>query len=283
MNVKRRVYISAPRDIRLNQPRTKIKQAIVDGIKDMGYEPQIFLTQAGGVGLAAGAGWSLEGVEKVARRCVGAAMIGLPFWKTTLEGREVWLPTDYCPYEAAVTHALGLPILAISIGIEQRGIFDQHARIHAISIPLQEDLSWLQADSFRGPFANRKRDIEQRRDIFLGYCRSSTVTAKKIKSFLTSEVGLSVLDWATDFDPATSILQQIEEASKRCGAGIFLFTAISKLLRNQKDMPGANLPGFRHRLRFARPVHHRTSGSSKSTLPSNPYTCTCFSFGSVIR
>jgi len=35
---------------------------------------------------------------------------------------------------------------------------------------------------------------------------------------------LSVLDWACDFDPATTILRQIEEASRRCGAGIFLFT-----------------------------------------------------------
>ncbi|UVT17438.1 MAG: nucleotide-binding protein [Nitrospira sp.] len=229
MSVKRRVYISAPRDIRLDPLRRKIKQAIVDEIKGTGYEPQIFLAPEGGVGLAAGAGWSLEEVEKVARGCAGAAIIGLPFWKTTLEGREVWLPTDYCPYEAAVAHTLDLPILAISIEIEQRGIFDQHARVHAITIPLKEDLSWLQTESFRGPFATWKRAIEERRDIFLGYCSSSTDTANTLKGFLISEVGLSVLDWATDFDPATSILQQIEMASKRCGAGIFLFTKDDEL------------------------------------------------------
>ncbi len=59
--------------------------------------------------------------------------------------------------------------------------------------------------------------------------------------------------------------------------------APSKLLRNKNDRANANLPGFMHRLMSAQPEHHRTSGSSKSTLPSNPYTCTCFSFGSVIR
>ena len=45
-----------------------------------------------------------------------------------------------------------------------------------------------------------------------------------------------VTDWATDFDPATSILHQIEEASKRCGAGIFLFTKDDALSDgNSKD------------------------------------------------
>jgi predicted nucleotide-binding protein len=41
------------------------------------------------------------------------------------------------------------------------------------------------------------------------------------------------LDWKTDFDPATSILYQIEEASRRCGAGIFLFTKDDPLSDNK--------------------------------------------------
>ena len=64
----------------------------------------------------------------------------------------------------------------------------------------------------------------ERRDIFLGYCGSSRATAVKIKTFLTGKLGLSVLDWNTDFDLSTTILEQIELASIRCGAGIFLFT-----------------------------------------------------------
>ena len=118
MSVKRRILVSAPRDIRLDPHRIEIKRAIVDEIKRLGYEPQIFLGPKGGVGLPDGAGWDLEGVEKVARRCVGAAIIGLPFWKTTQEGQEIWLPTDYCQYEGAVAHVYGLPILAIAVGIE---------------------------------------------------------------------------------------------------------------------------------------------------------------------
>jgi predicted nucleotide-binding protein with TIR-like domain len=69
-----------------------------------------------------------------------------------------------------------------------------------------------------------RKQLESRRDLFLGYCSSSAAVAKKIKDFLVTDLQLSVLDWANDFDPATSILHQIEEASRRCGAGIFLFT-----------------------------------------------------------
>ena len=221
--INRRIFISAPRDVRLDPVRIKIKQAIVEQIESANFEPQIFLTPAGGVGLAAGAGWSLEEVEKVARRCVGAAIIGLPFWKTTLEEREVWLPTDYCPYEGAIAHGLGLPILAISVGIEQRGIFDDHARVHNISIPLQEDLSWLADESFRGPFANWTRDVDQRRDVFLGYCSKSAGTAAQIQIQL-ERLGASVLNWEMDFRSGRSILEEIENAKAICSCGIFLFS-----------------------------------------------------------
>jgi len=49
--------------------------------------------------------------------------------------------------------------------------------------------------------------------------------AKKLKTYLSKSLQLSVLDWATDFDPARTILQQIETAAERCSAGVFLFTA----------------------------------------------------------
>jgi hypothetical protein len=223
MSVKRRVFISAPRDIRLDTPRSKIKRAIIDQIERLGYEPQIFLDSEGGTGLAKGVGWSLEEVEAVARRCVGAAIIGVPFWKTTQEGREFWLPTDYCQYESAIAHAYDLPILAIAVGIEQRIIFDQHARLHTVSIPLQEDLSWLQTATFRGPFENWKRDIEQRRDVFLGYCSKSAGMAAQIQLRL-ERLGASVLNNAMDFKPGLSILDEIESARARCSCGVFLFS-----------------------------------------------------------
>ena len=223
MSLNRRIFISAPRDVRLDPPRIRIKQAIVDEVKSAGYQPQMFLTPEGGEGLAAGAGWSVDEVERVARRCVGAVLIGLPFWKTTLEGRDIWLPSDYCPYEGAVAHTLGLPILAISVGIEPRGIFDDHAPVHAVSAPLQDDLSWLQTPIFRGPFDGWARDIEKRCDVFLGYSSKSKETAIQIQDQL-HELGATVYNWETDFLAGDSILNQIEKARALCSCGIFLFS-----------------------------------------------------------
>jgi predicted nucleotide-binding protein len=60
--------------------------------------------------------------------------------------------------------------------------------------------------------------------LFLGYCGSSVNTAKKTKKYLTSQLDVTAVDWRTDFEAATFILKQIEEASRRCRAGVFLFT-----------------------------------------------------------
>lgn len=224
MSINRRVLVSAPRDKRLKEPLLiRIKQAILDEIKSAGYDLQVFLTPAGGQGLAAGAGWSLGEVDRVAKRCVGAVLIGLPFWNTKLDGRDICLPSDYCPYEGAVAHTLGLPILAIAIGIEPRGIFDEHAPVHSISGPLQEDLSWLNSPTFRAPFDRWSVEIEERRDVFLGYCSESKPTAEQIQDQL-HQLGASVLNWEIDFLAGGSILSQIENARARCSCGIFLFS-----------------------------------------------------------
>ena len=223
MSLNRRIFISAPRDVRLDPPRIAIKRAIVEEVRNAGYEPQIFLTPEGGEGLAAGAGWSIVEVDRVARRCVGAVLIGLPFWRSTLDDRDVWLPSDYCAYEGAVARTLGLPVLAISVGIEARGVFDDHAPVHTISAPPQDDLSWLQSPRFRGPFARWARDVDDRRDVFLGYCSKSRETAERIQDQLR-ELGASVLNWEVDFRAGRSILGEIDNARARCSCGIFLFS-----------------------------------------------------------
>src|SRR6266849_9962786 len=92
----------------------------------------------------------------------------------------------------------------------------------------------MSTKEFTVPFGYFREKLKERRDIFLGYCSSSSATALEIKTFLIDSLDLSVLDWATDFDLSTTILEQIELASIRCGAGIFLFT---------KDDPLADIGG----------------------------------------
>lgn len=159
------------------------------------------------------------------RRCEGCVLLGFPRWRINGNSGQIHLPTEFNHYEGAVAHTLGLPLLVlVQAGVLRRVVFDPSYKGYVGIIPDKPTSKWLTADAFQVPFKYWREQLELRRDVFLGYCSSSAAVALKIKEFLAHNLGLSVLDWATDFDPATSILHQIEEASRRCGAGIFLFT-----------------------------------------------------------
>ena len=163
------------------------------------------------------------------------ALLGFARWRWQIEAagqevQEVNLPTEYNHYEGAVAHTLGLPLLVlVQANVYRRVVFDSNYKGYVGIIPEKPALDWLDTNGFRLAFGFWRQQLEMRRDVFLGYCGSSTATALEIKAFLTTELKVSVLDWATDLDPATTILYQIEEAAKRCGAGIFLFTRDDRL------------------------------------------------------
>ena len=231
MTAKRRVFISMPGDMWLNQKQNELKWAIVGEIEKIGYEAQVFVGPGGGQGLPAGKGWSLADCDDVMRRCVGAAMIGFPKWRFSVGEKDFRLATEYTHHEGAVAHTYGLPLLTIAEeGLEPRLLFNQHAGLEIIYVPLDANTSWLSTRAFQGPFENWKRKLERRRDVFLGYCGSSSGTARNLKRFLEKELGTTVLDWQVDFAPGRSILQQIEEAASRCSTGVFLFTRDDKVV-----------------------------------------------------
>jgi hypothetical protein len=220
--ITRRILISAPRNQRLKEPQVRVKDAILARIQSEGFEPQVFLDAKGGAGLPAGAGWSVDEVEKVARRCVGAAIIGLRFWKASHSpGVDVWLPSEYSQFEGAIARSLNLPILAIDIGIERRIIFDDHAPLRVAQVRPDDPSSLRRAD-FTEPFKGWLSQIQDRRDVFLGYCSQNKTIARTIERCLR-DMGVSVLNYASDFKAGASILQEIERARARCTCGIFLF------------------------------------------------------------
>ncbi len=108
-------------------------------------------------------------------------------------------------------------------------MFDQNYYGYVGKIPRNPRLAWLSSKGFQIPFKFWKQQLEKRRDLFLGYCSTSADTALELKEFSENELQLSVLDWATDFDPAQTILLQIQEASTLSSAGVFLFTKDDKL------------------------------------------------------
>lgn len=223
--MKKRIFVSLPADQWLSPQENRTKWAVVAAVEALGYGSEIFLDPRGKASLAASQAWSAAACDSVMRRCEGCVLLGFPRWRFgTADGAAV-LPTEFNHYEGAVAHTLGIPLLVlVQVGVFRRVVFDGSYKGFVGIIPAKPTPAWLRTQEFKVPFNYWKESLQGRRDIFLGYCGSSVTTAMKIKKHLTGGLGVTVLDWKTDFDPATSILHQIEEASRRCGAGIFLFT-----------------------------------------------------------
>lgn len=225
----RRVFVSMPADNWLTAPENELKWAIVSRIEKLGYVSEVFFDPRGTTSLAASRAWSAPECEEVMRRCEGCALLGFPRWRPG--AGQLGLPTDFSHYEGGLAYTLKLPLLTYAHeDIERRVVFDRSFKGYVGTIPRTAGKAWLRSKAFDVPFKYWTDDMAHRRDIFLGYCSSSASTAKKVKTYLTAGLGLSVLDWATDFDPARTILKQIDDASRRCGAGIFLFTKDDELL-----------------------------------------------------
>lgn len=236
MKKTERIFVSLPADQWLTKQENKTKWAIVATIEDLGYTTEVFLDPRGTSSLAASQAWNASACEQVMRRCEGCVLLGFPRWRINADTGQIYLPTEFNHYEGAVAYTLDLPLLVlVQAGVLRRVVFDASYKGYVGIIPENPTPKWLTTKEFKVPFKFWREQLERRRGVFLGYCSSSTATAQKIKHFIL-DTGLSVLDWATDFDPATSILHQIEEASKRCGAGIFLFTKDDALSDgNSKD------------------------------------------------
>ncbi|HJY91510.1 MAG TPA: nucleotide-binding protein, partial [Candidatus Acidoferrum sp.] len=176
-------------------------------------------------GLASPKAWNPRDADEIARRCVGAAVLGMPRWNfQDAEGQPVQLPTEFNHYEGALARTLGLPTLVlVQRSVRRRVVFDMSFGGYVGEFDPAADLGWLHTDEFRVPFYYWKNLLDERRDIFLGYCSSSEATASSVKRFLLS-LGAKVLDWQTDFIPGRTILDQIEQAASRSLGGIFLFT-----------------------------------------------------------
>jgi hypothetical protein len=240
MPVTRRVYVSLPADRWLSPALNELKWGIVERIEKLGYVPEIFANPKGKPGLASWKAWSAGGADEVARRCVGAALIGMPRWTFG----DILLPTEYCHYEGALARTLGLPTLVlVQANVMHRVVFDPAFGGYVGEFPPTADLTWLDTSEFSVPFEYWKAQLADRHDVFLGYCHSSEGTAANLKRYLLA-LGVKVLDWQTDFLAGRSILEQIEAAAARCNAGVFLFTRDDDLVdhgQSDKTAPRDNV------------------------------------------
>ena len=240
--MRRRIFISSPRDKYLDPVHKDLKWAIINEIEALGYEAQVFNPEDGGRGLAQGISWSPAAVERIMKKCVGAVVIGFRFWTDCLRidkpdnSQKCSLVTEYCHYEGAIARMQKLPILAIlEEGVQERLIFLSHDGDAIIPLPVNANKSWVDEPGFRRFLKSWHERVNNRSDIFLGYSSKSKKIAQRIIKYLTSQPEkIKVLDWSIDFIQGDTIINQINKAAECCSGAIFLFTGTDKIV-NKSD------------------------------------------------
>jgi hypothetical protein len=225
MPITRRIYVSLPADPWLPANLNRLKWGIVEEIEKLGYVPEIFTNPRGKPGLASAKAWHPRDADEIARRCAGAAVLGMARWRLFQDSEKaVLLPTEFNHYEGALARTLGLPTLVlVQRDVLRRVVFDMSYGGFVGLFAPDADVDWLHTEDFVVPFKYWSALLDERRDVFLGYSSLSKKTAAVIKRYLLS-LGARVLDWQTDFIPGRTILDQIEQAAARSIGGIFLFT-----------------------------------------------------------
>jgi hypothetical protein len=236
MPITRRIYVSLPADPWLPENLNRLKWGIVEEIEKLGYKPEIFTDPRGNPGLAAAKSWRPRDADEIARRCAGAAVLGIARWRfQDAHNKPILLPTEFNHYEGALARTLGLPTLVlVQSDVLRRVVFDMNFGGFVGEFSPDAVVSWLYSDHFRVPFKYWMRQLEQRWDVFFGYSSASKGSAAAIKQFLQS-VGARVLDWPTDFIPGRTILDQIAQAAACSIGGIFLFTKDDDLADQRQD------------------------------------------------
>ncbi len=242
MPVTRRIYVSLPADSWLPKNLNNLKWGIVEEIQKLGYTPEIFTNPRGFRTLASAKSWNARDADEIARRCCGAVVIGMARWRfQDTDGKDALLPTEFNHYEGALARTLCLPTLVfVQADVKRRVVFDQHFGGYLGEFAPEADVPWLHTDEFKVPFGYWVDQLEERRDVFLGYSGKSSVVAAEVRTFLQSK-GARVLDWQSDFIPGRTILGQIEEAAKRSVGGIFLFTKDDDLAEGEQAVPRDNV------------------------------------------
>src|SRR4051794_41015485 len=126
MPITRRIYVSLPADAWLSDNLNELKWGIVEEIEKLGYTPEIFTNRKGRPGLASAKAWHPRDADEIARRCAGAAILGMARWRfRDTDDQSVLLPTEFNHYEGALARTLGLPTLVlVQRDLRRRVVFD---------------------------------------------------------------------------------------------------------------------------------------------------------------
>lgn len=232
MAMTRRIFVSMPADNWLTKEQNALKWGVVERIERLGYVPEIFTDPSGRRSRSARKTWSANDADEIMRSCSGAAIIGLPRWTLGAAEGPVYLPTEYSQYEGAVARTVAVPLLILAQrNLMRRVVFSHNFGPYVGEFPESADKDWLKTKEFKVAFGHWTEELRERRDFFLGYCSAAAATAKQVREYLEKNIGATVLDWQRDFKYSRTIMDEIEEARRRCNAGIFLFTKDDTLVK----------------------------------------------------
>ncbi|HZF12539.1 MAG TPA: TIR domain-containing protein [Thermoanaerobaculia bacterium] len=217
-NVYSRIYIHAP--YKPDPLRAEVKKGVLAKLRKLGFDPQEFHVS----GLPQGDAWTFDRAIEVMRQCDGALILALMRWSDSAGP----IPSEYSHFEGALALSCNLPTLVLAEeGMQMRGILSQAGGSFVLQIPMNNSAEWLAKDQLlqEPPFEKWVERVRGRYDVFFGYCSKADELARNIKKFLVEEAGLRVLDWATDFRPGRTIMEEVARATATCRCGLFLFTA----------------------------------------------------------
>lgn len=231
MIYKPKIFVSCIYKLEKDSPQKRIKNEIIQRIKDAGFEPQVFLE----CGIAEHMAWSFQSAYDLMKKCDGAVILGLSRWSMETHNGASGVPTEYNHFEGALAASLKLPLLILSEdGIAERGIFYNGGGFIYTTIPSTADNNWFNNDDyFKSRFNSWKKSVNDRYQVFLGYSGAAKETAQSLIVFLNGRLNLRVKEYQTNFIQGGSILEEIENASQTCNCAIFLFTKDDPLLNNE--------------------------------------------------
>jgi hypothetical protein len=214
-----RIYVSVPNDTHLDKEQLSLKNAILEAIKAEGFQLEIFLK----TGTPRDEAWSFEGANSLMFRCHGAAVLAFAKWRAArqLNGEVADLPSEYNHFEGALAIAHNVPLLLVTdrrvttSGITYVG--------GGMKVYFWRDQG-IDSPDFREYLRNWADKVTSHRKIFLGYCSRARPTADAVTLYIEHQLRVRVENYAMDFRPGGSILEQIEKAARECACGVFLFT-----------------------------------------------------------
>ncbi len=216
-----RIYVHAP--YKPAPLQAQMKLMILDQIRAIGFDPQEFQVS----GLPKGDAWSFDRAIEIMRQCDGALILALMRREESDGANTIPVPSEYSHFEGALALSSNLPTLVITEdGMPMRGILLPVGGSSILPVPMQNPTAWLGTNALISTpgFEKWVENVNARHDVFFGYCSKADNVARNIKSYLTDEAGFRVLDWATDFRPGRTIMEEIARATRTCRCGLFLFS-----------------------------------------------------------